>query len=280
MPLTLPVGIGSEFSGVVSTLDLPDDVPGGVGMDPAEVNQSLMDAIVEADEELMERYLEGEELSEAELSAGVSTAIASGTLIPIFCTSSKTEVGVDELLDALASCTLTPGDVSRSMNSGDEEVAVGAVVRGFRAAIPGAQIYVFDNASTDATALRATDAGAIVRYEPARGKGNVVRRMFADVEADIYVMADGDGTYDAALASALVERLYADSLDMVVGTRLDSHGQSLFRGGHRIGNQALSWFVGHLFHHRLADMLSSNVNFNKVALCPMIFQLEITNKYC
>ena len=95
-------------------------------MDPAEVNQALMDAIVEADEELMERYLEGEELSEAELSAGVSTAIASGTLIPIFCTSSKTEVGVDELLDALASCTLAPGDVSRSMNSGDEEVAVDA----------------------------------------------------------------------------------------------------------------------------------------------------------
>ena len=126
VPLTLPVGIGSEFSGVVSTLDLPDEVPGDVGMDPAEVNQALMDAIVEADEELMERYLEGEELSEAELSAGVSTAIASGTLIPIFCTSSKTEVGVDELLDALASCTLAPGDVSRSMNSGDEEVAVDA----------------------------------------------------------------------------------------------------------------------------------------------------------
>ncbi|HAA60566.1 MAG TPA: elongation factor G, partial [Planctomycetaceae bacterium] len=126
VPLTLPVGIGSEFSGVVSTLDLPDEVPGDVGMDPAEVNQALMDAIVEADEELMERYLEGEELSEAELSAGVSTAIASGTLIPIFCASSKTEVGVDELLDALASCTLAPGDVSRSMNSGDEEVAVDA----------------------------------------------------------------------------------------------------------------------------------------------------------
>ena len=138
----------------------------------------------------------------------------------------------------------------------NEEVAIGDVVRDFRAAFPRAQVYVFDNASTDATALRATDAGAFVRCEPARGKGNVVRRMFADVEADIYVMADGDGTYDAAIAPALVESLYANSLDMVVGTRLDSYGQSQFRGGHRIGNQALLWLVGHLFHHRLADMLS------------------------
>ncbi len=145
----------------------------------------------------------------------------------------------------------------------NEEVAIGDVVRGFRAALPGARVYVYDNASTDATAARALDAGAIVRAEPMRGKGNVVRRMFADVEADIYVMADGDGTYDAALAPALVERLCADNLDMVVGTRLGSHGQGLFRGGHRLGNRALSWLAGHLFHHRLADVLSGYRVFSR-----------------
>ena len=145
----------------------------------------------------------------------------------------------------------------------NEEVAIGDVVRSFRAALPGAQVYVFDNDSTDATVSRATDAGAIVKPEPVRGKGNVVRRMFADVEADIYVMADGDGTYDAALAPALVERLYAGSLDMVVGTRLGSRGQGLFRGGHRIGNRALSWLASHLFHHQLADVLSGYRVFSR-----------------
>ena len=126
VPLSVPVGIGGDFSGVVSTLDVPEDVPGGVEMDPVEVNQSLMDAIVEADEDLMERYLEGEELSEAELSGGVSTAIAAGTLIPIFCASSKSDIGVDDFLDALANCSLAPGDISRSMSSGGEELAVDA----------------------------------------------------------------------------------------------------------------------------------------------------------
>ncbi len=145
----------------------------------------------------------------------------------------------------------------------NEEIAIGDVVRGFRTALPGARVYVYDNASSDATASRALDAGAIVRAEPVRGKGNVVRRMFADVEADIYVMADGDGTYDAARAPALVERLCADNLDMVVGTRLGSHGQSLFRGGHRFGNRALSWLAGHLFHRRLADVLSGYRVFSR-----------------
>jgi len=145
----------------------------------------------------------------------------------------------------------------------NEEVAIGDVVRRFRTALPDARIYVYDNASSDATASRAREAGAIVRAEPMRGKGNVVRRMFADVEADIYVMADGDGTYDATLAPALVERLRADNLDMVVGTRLGSHGQGLFRGGHRLGNRALSWLAGHLFHHRLADVLSGYRVFSR-----------------
>ena len=104
VPLNVPVGTGGDFSGVISTLDVPSDVPDGVELDPSEVNQSLMDSIVEADEELMERYLEGEVLSQAELSSGVTAAIASGTLIPIFCSSSKTDVGVDEFLSGLVSC--------------------------------------------------------------------------------------------------------------------------------------------------------------------------------
>ncbi len=145
----------------------------------------------------------------------------------------------------------------------NEEVAIGEVVAGFRAALPDARVYVYDNASTDATAKRALDAGAIVRAEPKRGKGNVVRRMFADIDADIYVMADGDGTYDASRAPALIERLVGDNLDMVVGTRLGSRGDGLFRGGHRIGNKALSWLSGHLFHRRLADVLSGYRVFSR-----------------
>ncbi len=124
VPLNVPIGTGGEFSGVVSTLAVPDEVPDGVELDPVEVNQSLMDAIVESDEELMERYLEGETLSQAELSSGVTAAIASGTLIPIFCSSSKTDVGVDEFLDGLVDCSLAVSDVSRTATCGDEDVVV------------------------------------------------------------------------------------------------------------------------------------------------------------
>ena len=124
VPLNVPVGTGGDFSGVISTLDVPSDVPDGVELDPSEVNQSLMDSIVEADEELIERYLEEEALSQEELSSGVSTAIASGTLIPIFCSSSKTDVGVDEFLSGLVSCSLAPGDVERTASAGGEDVAI------------------------------------------------------------------------------------------------------------------------------------------------------------
>ena len=98
----------------------------------------------------------------------------------------------------------------------DEEAAIAGVVAAFRQALPNAQVYVYDNGSTDATAKRALEAGAVVRSEPLSGKGNVVRRMFADVEADVYVLADGDGTYDASAAPAMVDRLIAENLDMVV----------------------------------------------------------------
>ena len=124
VPLNIPVGLGGDFSGVVSTVDIPGDVPAGVVMDPKEINQQVIDAIVESDEELMERYLEGEELSQAEIMAGLSKAIQAGSLIPIFCASSKTGVGVDEFLNALSDCTLAPTQVERKVQGADGEVVV------------------------------------------------------------------------------------------------------------------------------------------------------------
>src|SRR5271156_3886592 len=102
----------------------------------------------------------------------------------------------------------------------NEEAAIATVVRDFRAALPGATIYVYDNNSKDQTAARARDAGAVVRNEPRQGKGNVVRRMFADIEADIYVLVDGDDTYDAAASPGMVQALIDDQLDMVNGRRV------------------------------------------------------------
>jgi len=121
VPLYVPVGIGPNFSAVVSTLNVPESVPEGTLVDPNEINQTVMDAIVEADEALMERYLEGEELSASDISAGLSKAVAAGTLIPIFCTSSKTGVGVDELMESLASSTLAPTDIPRTVTNAEGE---------------------------------------------------------------------------------------------------------------------------------------------------------------
>lgn len=137
----------------------------------------------------------------------------------------------------------------------NEEAAIAATVAAFRGALPEATIYVFDNASTDRTGEVAAAAGAVVRREPEPGKGNVVRRMFADVEADIYVMADGDNTYDAAAAPAMVERLMADKLDMIVGKRV-GEGEALYRSGHRLGNQLLTGAVDLVFGAKFEDVLS------------------------
>ena len=109
----------------------------------------------------------------------------------------------------------------------NEEAAIGQTVAGFRAALPGARTYVYDNNSTDRTREIAAEAGAIVRTERMQGKGHVVRRMFADIEADIYVMADGDATYDSVAAPALVRRLVDEHLDMVVGSR-KSHAEEAY----------------------------------------------------
>jgi glycosyltransferase involved in cell wall biosynthesis len=137
----------------------------------------------------------------------------------------------------------------------DEEAAVGKVVADFRRLLPGAVTFVYDNGSTDRTIDVARAAGAVVRREPLRGKGNVVRRMFADVEADIYILVDGDGTYDTAGAPALIERLLADSLDMIIGAR-EEQSALAYRRGHRFGNRMLSGLVALFFGERVGDMLS------------------------
>jgi len=137
----------------------------------------------------------------------------------------------------------------------NEAAAIAEVVAGFRAALPTARIYVYDNNSTDDTGAVAAAAGATVRREPRPGKGSVVRRMFADVEADLYVLADGDGTYDASAAGALVRQMLGEELDFLNGARVhDTEGA--YRPGHRIGNYVLTRLVRVIFGRQLKDMLS------------------------
>ncbi|MEO0467421.1 MAG: glycosyltransferase family 2 protein [Pseudomonadota bacterium] len=143
----------------------------------------------------------------------------------------------------------------------NEAAAIAETVEGFRAALPGASIYVYDNASTDETSHIAAKAGAIVRREPLVGKGNVVRRMFADIEADIYVMADGDATYDAAAAPKLITELENEHADMVVGVRRGDGDEpeqkyETYRVGHRTGNRMLTGLVSLIFGQRFSDILS------------------------
>ena len=137
----------------------------------------------------------------------------------------------------------------------NEALTVARVVQEFQRTLPNAVVFVYDNASTDDTFLRARAAGAVARRELLRGKGNVVRRMFADVEADVYVMVDGDGTYDTAAAPLLVARLWSEALDMVTGIRVETTSRA-YRTGHRFGNRLLTGTVGHLFGRSFTDMLS------------------------
>ncbi len=138
----------------------------------------------------------------------------------------------------------------------NEVAVIGTVIAAFRAALPEASIFVFDNDSTDGTAEAAASAGAVVRHVPQRGKGNVVRRQFADVDADVYVMADGDGTYDAGQSRALVDRLLDNGLDMVVGTRQSAGEGGEYRPGHVLGNRVLTGTVAGIFGRGFSDMLS------------------------
>lgn len=138
----------------------------------------------------------------------------------------------------------------------NEGPVIAQVIKAFHAALPKADIYVYDNNSTDDTAANAAAAGAIVRHEPMQGKGHVVRRMFADVEADIYVLADGDGTYDTNIAPRMIELLKNENLDMVVGVRAQGNNPRTYRFGHVFGNRFLTATVGKLFKSRFQDILS------------------------
>jgi len=144
----------------------------------------------------------------------------------------------------------------------NEEAAIGQTIAGFRAALPDAAIYVYDNNSKDGTRAAAAAAGAIVRGERMQGKGNVVRRMFADIDADVYIMADGDATYDAQAAPELVARLLDEQLDMVVGAR-KSEVEQAYRRGHRFGNRLLTGMLAQLFGRSFSDILSGYRVFSR-----------------
>lgn len=144
----------------------------------------------------------------------------------------------------------------------NEQAAIAQTVAGFRAALPGAVIYVYDNNSTDRTVDVAKGAGAIVRTERMQGKGNVVRRMFADIDADIYVMADGDATYDAEAAPAMIARLTDEQLDMVVGTRVHEAADA-YRRGHVMGNRAMTGLLSRLFGRSFTDIFSGYRVFSR-----------------
>ena len=144
----------------------------------------------------------------------------------------------------------------------NEEAAIAQTVAGFRAALPDAAIHVYDNNSADRTAQVAERAGAIVRYERIQGKGAVVRRMFADVDADIYVMADGDATYDATAAPALVARLREEQADMVVGSRVHQETDA-YRRGHVMGNRMMTGLLARLFGRSFTDIFSGYRVFSR-----------------
>ena len=144
----------------------------------------------------------------------------------------------------------------------NEAAAIANVVRDFRASLPHAQIVVYDNNSRDGTTAIAREAGAEVYAEPLQGKGHVIRRMFADVDADVYVLVDGDDTYDAADAPAMVDKLVRERLDLVNGRRRETDSQN-YRRGHRLGNRVLTGMAKQLFGDRFDDMLSGYKIFSR-----------------
>ena len=147
-------------------------------------------------------------------------------------------------------------DIAAIVPCYNEEAAIGKVVADLRTAVPSMRIYVYDNGSTDRTTEIAAGAGAIVRREERRGKGNVVRRAFADVEADIYVMIDGDDTYDAAALPGMIETLLEGPYDHVLGVRRDGREKSSYRPGHEAGNKVFNLLTSRVFGTRVTDMLS------------------------
>jgi Glycosyl transferase family 2 len=173
---------------------------------------------------------------------------------------------VHDMLDRLESILAIQRDTSLQiavlLPCYNEEAAIGATIQAFKTALPNAKIYVYDNNSTDQTTAIAQQAGAIVRHEPYQGKGNVVRRMFADVDADIYVMADGDMTYDPTAAPLLIDRLVVGQLDMVVGARVEM-AKAAYRPGHRLGNRMFNLLTSRLFGSQFSDIFSGYRVFSR-----------------
>jgi glycosyltransferase involved in cell wall biosynthesis len=145
----------------------------------------------------------------------------------------------------------------------NEESAIAKVVSDFKESLPTADVYVFDNNSSDNTAEVARQSGAIVRHVGYKGKGNVVRRMFADIEADLYVMVDGDDTYEAKAADIMIQKLIDENLDMVVGCRVENGDDKTYRPGHRFGNKMLTGTVSTIFNGSFTDMLSGYRVFSR-----------------
>ena len=137
----------------------------------------------------------------------------------------------------------------------NEETTIQKVVSDFKLALPQAFIYVYDNASTDSTSSVARQAGALVFKEPNKGKGNVIRRMFADIDADIFIMVDGDATYDASMVPTMIDELVENNLDIVIATRAASNSDA-YRSGHVMGNKAITGAVSFIFKGGFTDMLS------------------------
>lgn len=161
----------------------------------------------------------------------------------------------------------------------NEAITVGQVIAGFRTHLPGSQIYVFDNCSTDNTAEVARQAGAHVVFSPKPGKGNVVRHMFNAIEAETYLMTDGDSTYPAELGPVLIETLRARHADMVVGTRMASYAESAFRRFHVFGNRMVAKLISLLFGVKVTDVLSGYRAFSRefVKTVPLVssgFEIE------
>jgi hypothetical protein len=167
-----------------------------------------------------------------------------------------------ETTEWFADATQSPVAVAVLIPCFNEQAAIAKVIEDFRAALPGATIYVYDNNSTDDTAIVARAAGAVVRMESLQGKGHVVRRMFADIEADVYVLVDGDDTYDARAAPVMMKLLLERRLDMVNAAR-DTPAPAAYRPGHKLGNAILSGMVRHVFGRGINDMLSGYRVFNR-----------------
>lgn len=144
----------------------------------------------------------------------------------------------------------------------NESISIGLVIAEFKEAIPEAVIYVYDNNSTDATYQIAKSCGAVVRREFRQGKGNVIRRMFADIDADIYLLVDGDGTYDAKSSRKLINTIYQGPYDLVNARRIEGHTDN-YRGGHRLGNLMLTGLVSLIFSREFSDMLSGYKAFSR-----------------